>query len=72
MQNAPGSERAVSTIHQGSYSQFNHAYKALLDYSRAQDLKLLIPSREKYIKGPGAIFRGNENKYMTEIVIPFE
>lgn len=67
----PAVERVVSTTHQGSYSQFNHAYKALLDYSRAQDLKLLTPSREIYMKGPGAIFRGNENKYMTEIVIPF-
>lgn len=68
----PAVERAISTIHQGSYNQFNHAYKALLDHAKSQDLQLLVPSREIYIKGPGAIFKGNENKYRTEIIIPFE
>ncbi|NLI92146.1 MAG: MerR family transcriptional regulator, partial [Peptococcaceae bacterium] len=27
---------------------------------------------EIYLKGPGMIFKGNPNKYLTEIVIPIE
>ena len=25
-----------------------------------------------YLKGPGAVFRGNENHYVTQIMLPFE
>jgi len=28
--------------------------------------------REIYHKGPGMVFKGNPNKYVTEIVISFE
>ncbi len=64
--------KAICTIHKGRYESLNLAYKALLDYANKNDLKCLVPSREAYIKGPGMIFRGNENNYITEIIIPFE
>lgn len=48
------------------------AYKAILDYAGEHDLKCLTPSREIYLKGPGMIFKGNPNKYVTEIIIPIE
>lgn len=64
--------KAVCTTHIGSYESLNLAYKALLDYAHEHSLKLGLPSREIYHKGPGMIFKGNPNKYVTEIVIPVE
>lgn len=62
----------ICTTHVGSYEKLNEAYKALLDYANEHKLKCLTPSREIYVKGPGMLFKGNENQYVTEIIIPFE
>lgn len=64
--------KAICTTHIGSYDKLNLAYKALLDYANEHNMRCLTPSREAYIKGPGIIFKGNEEKYITEIMIPFE
>lgn len=64
--------KALCTIHVGTYETINIAYKAILDYAQEHNLKCLVPSREIYIKGPGKIFKGNPNKYVTEIIIPME
>lgn len=64
--------KAVCTVHTGGYDKLNLAYKALFDYINKHNINCLLPTREIYIKGPGMIFKGNENKYVTEIVIPFE
>lgn len=64
--------KGIATIHTGSYETLNQAYKALLDYAFEHQLKCKIPSREIYQKGPGAIFKGNPDKYVTEIIIPIE
>ncbi len=64
--------KAICTTHIGGYDKLNLAYKALLDYADEHRINCLTPSREVYIKGPGMIFKGNENKYVTEIMIPFE
>ena len=64
--------KAICTTHTGSYDKLNLAYKALLDYANEYNINCLAPSREIYIKGPGMIFKGNENNYVTEIIIPFE
>ncbi|WP_238881891.1 MerR family transcriptional regulator [Clostridium sp. YIM B02551] len=64
--------KALCTTHIGDYENLNMAYKALLDYAKENRLKCLTPSREIYVKGPGMIFKGNPNKYITEIIIPIE
>lgn len=64
--------KAITTIHYGGYDTLNCAYKALLDYAKAHNLLLKIPSREIYIKGPGKIFKGNPQKYVTEIIVPYK
>lgn len=68
----PPVPKAVCTTHTGSYEELHRAYKALLDYARDHGLTCLTPSREIYLKGPGMIFKGNPNKYVTEIVIPVQ
>jgi DNA-binding transcriptional MerR regulator len=64
--------RVISTIHYGPYTKINKAYKAVIDYANENGLNCLIPSREVYIKGPGMIFKGNPNNYITEILVPIE
>jgi len=64
--------KAICTTHRGSYDSLNLAYKALMDYAAENKLTCNIPSREIYIKGPGMLFKGNENNYITEIIIPIE
>lgn len=64
--------KAVCTTHIGSYETINLAYKALMDYTKENNIEGILPSREIYRKGPGMIFNGNPNKYETELVMPFE
>jgi len=64
--------KAICTTHTGSYDKLNLAYKALFDYAIEHNIHCLTPSREVYIKGPGMVFKGNENNYITEIIIPYE
>ncbi len=64
--------KALCTTHVGSYEKLNLAYKALVDYANEHSLNCVTPSREIYVKGPGMIFKGNEENYVTEIIIPIE
>lgn len=64
--------RAISTIHTGSYESINKAYKAIFDYAQEKNMNCITPSREMYIKGPGMIFKGNPNNYVTEIIVPID
>ena len=64
--------KAVSTVHTGSYETIGNAYQALTEYILEKQLKTDIPSREVYIKGPGMFFKGNPDKYITEIIIPLK
>ncbi|HWQ80535.1 MAG TPA: MerR family transcriptional regulator [Anaerovoracaceae bacterium] len=64
--------KAICTTHVGSYEKLHSAYKALTDYANEHGLNIVTPSREIYVKGPGMVFRGNEDNYITEIIIPYE
>ncbi len=64
--------KAITAIHMGSYDNLGLAYKTLLDYAKDNSLMCKLPSREIYHKGPGMIFKGNPDKYITEIAIPVE
>jgi len=62
----------LMTVHKGKYEDLTYAYKALLDYASENSIELDLPIREMCIKGPGMFFRGNPNKYITEIAIPMK
>lgn len=64
--------RAVCTTHYGSYETLCYAYKEVFKYVNEKKLNVTSPSREEYIKGPGMIFKGNPDKYITRIMIPLE
>lgn len=62
--------RAICVTHKGAYENLNMAYKAVFDYAKEHGLKCTTPSREIYEKGPGRIFKGNPDNYITHIIVP--
>lgn len=60
--------RAVSLIHRGPYGTQGQSYGRLFDYCNERGLTTVIPGREVYLKGPGMIFKGNPQKYLTELI----
>lgn len=64
--------RCVSLLHKGPYDQLGRSYAKVLQYVKDRGYKVVMPTREIYLKGPGMIFRGNPRNYLTEIQIPVE
>ena len=64
--------RCVSLIHKGAYDTLGDSYRTIFDYIKEKGFKTILPTREVYVKGPGMIFRGNPNNYLTEIQILIE
>lgn len=63
---------ALTTVYTGPYDAIGIAYQALIDYAQQAGLEHGLPTREIYRKGPGMLFMGNPNKYVTEIQIPIQ
>lgn len=59
--------RCVSLLHKGPYEQLGPSYEKVLDYIKSKGYEIEMPTREIYLKGPGMIFKGNPQKYLTEI-----
>ena len=60
----------LSTIHRGPYDKVGRAYERIFKHAQQQNVKVVGPCREIYIKGPGMIFRGNPKNYLTEVQMP--
>lgn len=69
VQTIPG-DKYLSLVHKGSYESLGRSYAKLIEYAHTHELEFVIPSREIYLKGPGMIFKGNPEKYLTEIQMP--
>ncbi|MBP8082312.1 MAG: MerR family transcriptional regulator [Spirochaetes bacterium] len=63
---------AVCIIHKGRYEEIGKSFAGIYDYISKNKIKAQIPVRLVYIKGPGMIFRGNPDKYLTEIQFMIE
>ena len=59
--------RCVALLHRGPYEEMTRSYKKILAYVEEKEYRVALPTREVYLKGPGMIFRGNPEKYLTEI-----
>ncbi len=59
--------KCISLIHKGPYETFTESYKKIYGYVNNKGYKMKLPTREIYLKGPGMIFKGNPNNYLTEI-----
>ena len=65
----PG-RRCLTLIHRGPYDQLGHSYAKVLEQANERQIKISLPTREVYVKGPGVIFKGDPKNYLTEIQLP--
>lgn len=66
MHELPGG-KAVSLIHKGPYETISRSYEKVMAYIKEKGYTPKLPIREIYLKGPGMIFKGNPQNYLTEI-----
>jgi DNA-binding transcriptional MerR regulator len=59
--------RCASLMHKGPYDELGRSYEKILKYVKSRVLRIEMPTREVYLKGPGMLFKGNPKKYLTEI-----
>lgn len=64
--------RAVTIMHYGPYETLGRSYTEVFGHINERKYKILVPCRVIYHKGPGMIFRGNPEKYITEIQVMVE
>jgi DNA-binding transcriptional MerR regulator/effector-binding domain-containing protein len=64
--------RCAALLHKGPYDELGSSYATILKYVKDHGFRILMPTREVYIKGPGMIFKGNPKNYLTEIQILVE
>ncbi len=57
----------LSLCHAGPYEELGRSYAKLIAHAGQRGHDLGLPSREIYLKGPGMIFKGKPQKYVTEI-----
>jgi DNA-binding transcriptional MerR regulator/effector-binding domain-containing protein len=62
--------RFLTLIHRGPYDQLGRSYAKILKHADERAMKIALPTREVYVKGPGMIFKGNPKNYLTEIQLP--
>ncbi len=62
--------RCLSLMHRGAYDQLGRSYAKILKQADERKVKISLPTREVYFKGPGIIFKGNPKNYLTEIQLP--
>lgn len=65
----PGA-RCLTLIHRGPYEQLGRGYAKIMSRQSELQMKISLPTREVYLKGPGLIFKGNPKNYLTEIQLP--
>ncbi|MBO8128644.1 MAG: GyrI-like domain-containing protein [Peptococcaceae bacterium] len=60
--------RVLSLVHYGPYEKIVEAYKTARDYISERGLKILLPSRELYLKTFG--HTDNPEEFITELQFP--
>ena len=61
--------KAIACFYTGNYAEISQVYVKLADYAKKNSMEFTPPSREIYVRGPGAIFKGNPDTYVTEVVM---
>lgn len=67
----PGGKH-LKVVYTGPYEEIGQAYHELLKYAAQNTISLGKYSIAVYVKGPGMLFKGNPNDYVTEVLIPLE
>lgn len=61
--------KAIRLVYKGPYGLQGESYLKLFEYCKSNSYEIELPIIERYIKGPGPIFKGNPKKYLTEIIL---
>jgi DNA-binding transcriptional MerR regulator/effector-binding domain-containing protein len=61
---------SLSLVYRGPYLNLGRAYARLFAEARQRKLTVAAPCREVYLKGPGMLFKGNPERYLTEVQLP--
>ena len=64
--------RALTYRHHGPWDRLGASWAKVMAHLEAQGLVAAPPFREVYVKGPGMFFKGNPEKYVTEIQVPLQ
>jgi DNA-binding transcriptional MerR regulator/effector-binding domain-containing protein len=64
--------RCVSLIHKGPYDTLSRSYEKITSFIKKKGYTVKQPSREVYLKGPGMIFKGKPENFLTEIQMMVE
>jgi len=59
--------KAVTVLHSGEYEQLWRTYKVIIDHINSNNLKVISPSRECYLKAAGELIPVPPSQYLTEI-----
>jgi len=59
--------RALTLIHKGPYDRLGRSYEKMTNHIQTKGYRVKGPSREIYLKSAGMLFKGNPEKYLTEI-----
>lgn len=62
-------KKAVKLVYKGPYGGQGETYIKLFQYCREKGYQVELPIIENYIKGPGFIFKGNPNNYITQCIL---
>jgi len=65
----PMASHVVILPYKGPYGFQGRAYGELFRYCRQKGYSVRMPLIEHYIKGPGMLFRGNPEEYITECIL---
>jgi DNA-binding transcriptional MerR regulator/effector-binding domain-containing protein len=57
----------VALVHKGPYEQLGQSYAKITKYIKNKGYRIVMPTREVYLKGPGMLWKGNPKHYVTEI-----
>lgn len=67
----PGGKH-LKVVYTGPYEEIGQAYHELLKHATENNIALGVYSITVYVKGPGMLFKGNPNDYVTEVLIPLK
>lgn len=62
-------QKAVKLVYKGPYGGQGDTYLKLFQDCRDKGYNIELPIIEHFIKGPGFIFKGNPNNYITECIL---
>lgn len=64
--------RGLHVCHEGSYDTIANAYRYLIDYANREKLEVKQLFITRFVKARGNVFKGNQESYLTEIILPLK